>query len=183
MTTTPQLMTEDDLLRLPPDNMRHELVKGELRTMAPAGSEHGGFGMNLGGPLAVYVKQNHLGVVLLAETGFTIEKNPDTVRAPDVGFVSQNRIPPGGLPKKFFPGAPDLAVEVVSPSDTVYEVDEKVQAWLAAGTQLVWVVNPKRQTVTVNRGSQPPRILPATETLSGEDVVPGFSLPIREIFS
>src|SRR5256885_12077726 len=91
MTTTPQLMTEDDLLRLQSDNMRHELVKGELRTMAPAGSEHGGLGMKLGGKLFVHVEQNKLGVVFLAETGFTIEKNPDTVRAADVAFVSQNR--------------------------------------------------------------------------------------------
>jgi Uma2 family endonuclease len=175
-------MTADDLLRMPADHLRHELINGELTTMAPEGFEHGASIMNLGAPLAHHVKANDLGVVLGAETGFVIARSPDTVRAPDVAFVAKDRIPPGKLTPKFWPGAPDLAVEVVSPDDTVYEVDEKVKMWLDAGCRLVWVVNPKRRTVTVSPVGRPPHILVESDTLDGADVVTGFTLIVREIF-
>jgi Uma2 family endonuclease len=183
MSTSAQLMTEDDLFRLPMDHLRHELIKGELRTMAPTGGEHGAVTVNLTVPLGGYVKAKRLGRVFGAETGYTIEKNPDTVLAPDVSFLQASRIPPTGVTKKFIPGAPDLAVEVVSPGDTMNEVDAKVQDWLAAGTRLVWVVNPKPRTVTVHAAAHRPVILTEDQQLDGEDVVPGFSLPVREIFS
>src|SRR5206468_12011006 len=129
-----------------------------------------------------FVRTRQLGEVFGAETGFTIARNPDTVRAPDVAFVTSARIAAIGVTKKFFSGAPDLAVEVVSPSDTVNEVDEKVQDWLDACVRLVWVVNPKPRTVIVYARGQSPRILSESESLDGSDVVPGFRLPIRDIF-
>jgi Uma2 family endonuclease len=167
---------------MPDDHQRHELVKGELTTMAPANSEHGATVVKVTIPLGHYVMTHGLGVVFGAETGFVIERNPDTVLAPDLAFVSQSRIDAIGVPRKFWPGAPDLVVEVVSPSDTVYEVDEKAQAWLTAGSQLVWVVNAKRQSITIYRPGKNPQILFADDILSGEDVIAGFQIPIRDIF-
>jgi Uma2 family endonuclease len=122
-----------------------------------------------------------LGLVFCAGTGFILGHHPDTVRAPDIAFVSKERIPPGKLTPKFWPGAPDLAVETVSPDDTVYEVDEKVKMWLDAGCKLVWVVNPKRRTVTVHPVGKTPHILMETDRLDGGEVVPGFTFAVREI--
>jgi len=117
---------------MPDDGFRYELIQGELKQMWPAGFNHGAKGMNLAVALGQHVKANNLGIVLLAETGYKIAENPDTVRAPDISFVRRERIPAREV-TGYFPGAPDLAVEVISPSDTVYEVSEKVAEWLAAG--------------------------------------------------
>jgi Uma2 family endonuclease len=177
------LVTAEALFELPADGLRHELVKGELRTMPPAGSEHGSVGMNLAGPLNYYVKMHRLGVVFMAETGFVLSRNPDTVRAPDISFIAKAKVPASGVPKTFWPGAPDLAVEVVSPNDRVYEIDEKVEDWLEAGTSLVWVVNPRRRTVTVYRPGENPLVLDKAATLDGLDVVPGFQCRVSDIFT
>ena len=133
MSTAAQLLTADDLWRLPDDGMGHELIRGELVIMPPSGSEHGAIGMTAGGRLFVHVQANALGAVFNADTGFIIARDPDTVRAADAAFVDKKRIPSAGLPKKFFPGAPDLAVEVVSPSDLLVDFQDKVEEWLAAG--------------------------------------------------
>ncbi len=183
MSTEVRLVTAEELERLPNDHMRHELVRGELRTMPPAGGEHGVLVINLSAPLAVHVKGHKLGLVFGAETGFRIAKDPDTVRAPDIAFVRTDRIPAGGVPKSFFPGAPDLAVEIVSPGDTHDEVEEKVQEWLDAGTTQVWVVSPKRRTVTVHRSATDITILTEKDDLSGGPLLPGFSCPVSEIFA
>jgi Uma2 family endonuclease len=182
MSTVIALLTADDLWRLPKDGNCHELVKGELRTMPPAGFEHGAIGINIAIPLGQHVKANRLGIVVNSDTGFLLATNPDTVRAPDVGFVRQDRIQAMGIPKKYWPGAPDLVVEVESPSDTVFEVDDKVQEWLDAGAGLVWVVNPRKRLVTVYRPGTAPVILTTTDTLDGLQVVPGFTLPIADVF-
>jgi Uma2 family endonuclease len=175
-------MTAEELIRLPDDGMRHELVKGEHRVMTPAGYEHG----KIGGELLIYlgshVRAADLGDVLNSDTGYLIGRDPDTVRAPDVSFVSKARIPAKGRPTKFWDGPPDLAVEVVSPSDTLEEVEEKVDQWLEAGTSLVWVVNLRRKTVTVYRSRREATILSDSDELDGGEVVPGFRLPIRAIF-
>ncbi len=180
-TATP-LLTAEDLWLLPDDGMRHELVKGELRTMPPAGFEHGAVEVKITLPLAAYVLQKNLGLVVGAETGFLITQNPDTVRGPDCAFVSQERVDSLGVPKKYFPGPPDLAVEVVSPSDTVDGVEEKVEEWLSAGTRLVWVLHPRRRRVTVYRPNQKPVILTADDNLEGQDVVDGFSVRVGDLF-
>ena len=181
MTTSTRLVTADELWAMP-TNARRELVRGAVRTMAPAGFEHGAVVINISAPLAVHVKAQRLGIVLGAETGFVLQRNPDIVRGADVSFVAASRIPSMGLPVKFWEGAPDLSVEVVSPGDTVEEVEEKVDNYLAAGTRLVWVVNPKRKTVTVHRSRANPLVLRDPEILDGEDVVPGFHIRIGEIF-
>ena len=182
MSTTVQLVTADELFLMPKDGSRYELVRGELRKMSPAGSEHGAIIVNLTVLVAQHVKANNLGVCFGAETGFRLGSNPDTVRAPDLAFVSRERIPESGVPKKFWQGAPDLAVEVLSPGDTVYEVDEKVEEWLAAGTKAVWVVNPKRRSVSVYRSMTDVRRLLEGDELEGGDVVPGFRCGVAELF-
>jgi Uma2 family endonuclease len=182
MSTTIQLMTAEELLRLPRGRFRYELVKGELITMSPAGSEHGVVIMNLAAPLAQHVKANNLGVVFGAETGFKIAENPDTVLAPDIAFICRERIPESGIPKEYWRGAPDLAVEVLSPGDAPRKVEEKVAVWLSAGAKLVWTVNPKRKTVTIHRATKNASTLSENDELDGEDIVPGFRCRVSEIF-
>jgi Uma2 family endonuclease len=182
VSTATRVMTAAELEQLPGNGMRHELVRGELRTMPPAGGEHGAVVVNLTGPLSLHVRRNQLGVVLGAETGFLIATNPDTVRAPDIGFVRRERIPASGIPRSFWPGPPDLAVEIVSPGDTVYEVDDKVLDWLEAGTSVVWVVNPRRRTVIVHRSLTDIQFLTEKDELDGDPVVAGFRCRVREIF-
>lgn len=181
--TTTQLMTADELIKLPRGKARYELIKGELRTMPPAGSEHGSVAVNVTLPLGNFVKANQLGVVFAAETGYKIATDPDTVRAPDVSFIRRERIPEGGLPKNFWQGAPDLAVEVISPGDTVYEVDEQVAEWLAAGAAQVWIVNSKRRTVTIHHATGETFVLTVRDEIDGGALLPGFRLRVAEIFS
>ncbi len=153
--------------------------------MTPAGNKHGYVTMNLSGPLHRHVRENGLGRVYTAETGFKIASDPDTVRAPDAAFVSQARLDETGEVEGYWPGAPDLAVEVISPSDTHTEVVEKALAWLEAGCRMVLAVDPSRRTVTVYRALDDIRILKgeAGEALDGADVVPGFRLPVAELFA
>jgi Uma2 family endonuclease len=180
MTTTKPLITADFLLRTP-DLGRCELVCGELIQMTPAGYEHGSIIFNIGGPLWAFVSRTGLGQLSGAETGFHIAHDPDTVRAPDVAFVAAERLP-SPEPKGFFPGPPDLAVEVVSPDDRDSQVQAKVQNWLDAGCRVVWLVDPRRQTVQVFQSRSDARVLGLSDTLSGEPLLPGFSLAVAEIF-
>jgi Uma2 family endonuclease len=182
MTTTQTNLTADDLWRMPDDGMRHELIRGELTMMTPAGGGHGKIAMRLGSRLERHVEAKHLGEVVAAETGFIIARNPDTLRAPDAAFISKEHVPAGGLPDGFIPLAPDIAVEVMSPSDSVLDVEEKIEQWLTAGTAMVWVVNPRGRMVTVHRSGRDPRILRGDDRLEGEDVCPGFSVKISELF-
>ena len=184
MSVRGRTMTSDELFRLPRGRgYRYELVKGELRQMTPAGFDHGVVIMNLAIPLGQHVKSRDLGVVCGAETGFKLERDPDTVRAPDIAFVRRDRLPASGRPTGFWEGAPDLAVEVLSPSDTALEVEEKVRSWLAAGASAVWVVNPKNRTVTIHGSGTASRPLSGRDSLDGEDVVPGFWLQVGDIFA
>jgi Uma2 family endonuclease len=126
--------------------------------------------------------EHRLGEVFEGETGFLLAREPDTVRAPDIAFVAAERIATAERQKGFWVGAPDLAVEVVSPGDTQREIDEKVMAWLDAGARLVWVVNPTWRTVTIYRSRRKIRVLTEDDELSGEDVVPGFRCPVGAVF-
>lgn len=175
-------MTAEELFRLPDDNCRYALLRGELQRMAAAGFRYGAVIMNVAVPLGHYVKALGLGVMCGAETGFVLARDPDTVLAPDVAFVRRERIPASGLPATFWEGPPDLAVEVTSPGDTRREVADKAASWLAAGTRLVWVVDPERLLVEIHEPDSPPRRLEGADVLDGEPLFPGFRLPITDIF-
>ncbi len=168
---------------MPDDGFRYELVKGELQRMSPTGDEHGSVTMELAASLHQHVKQNNLGRVYAAETGFKLEGDPDTVRAPDIAFVSMERIQASGKIQGYRGGSPNLAVEVLSPGNTKREMSEKVKDYFAAGARLVWIVNPKSQTVTVYRSLTDIDVLTETDTLEGGEVVPGFQIPVAEIFA
>lgn len=179
----PDAVTADELLRMPRGRVRRELVRGVLREMTPAGYEHGWIAMRIGSLLDRYVRENDLGVALAAETGFRLESDPDTVRAPDVAFVRRDRAANVVEGSSYFRGAPDLAVEVVSPGDSFSEVEEKVFDWLDAGCRMVVVVNPRKRTTTVFRSRSEIVVLTESDELDGGDVVPGWRLPVRGIFT
>ncbi len=182
MSTKLHSMTAADLLRLSGEGHRYELIRGELRQMAPAGPRHGRLAMRIAAHLFQHVETHNLGAVYAAETGFQLTQDPDTVRAPDVAFVCQERCEAVGETEGYWPGAPDLAVEVISPSDRYADVEEKVAGWLDAGSRLVIVVNPRQRSVTVYRFPTDIIRLTEADTLEGGDVIPGWQLPIREVF-
>lgn len=183
MTTEVRVVTAEELLRMPDDGFRYELVRGELRKMSPAGHTHGRVAMRFGSRLDHYVDAHDLGVVYAAETGFLIDRDPDTVRAPDVAFVRRDRLELADRSRGYFPEAPDLAVEVISPGDTYSEVEEKAMAWLAAGTRMVLVVDPRRRTVTRYRSFGDITILTEADIIDGEDVVPGWTIRVADLFA
>ena len=180
--TTQVKTTADELLRFPRGKNRYELIRGELKTMAPAGNEHGSLAAIVTGLLLVHVRTHKLGKVYAAETGFKLASNPDTVRAPDAAFISQKRLDEVGPVQGYWPGAPDLAVEVVSPNDLYTEVSDKVAEWLEAGFGMVVVVNPRNQQVVVYLSPTEVKVLGVDDTLDGGEVVPGWQLPIGELF-
>ena len=139
--------------------------------------------MNVAVILATYVKANKLGDVLAAETGYKLADSPDTVLAPDGPFVNRARIEERGRTRKFWEVAPNLAVEVMSPDDSVQKTNEKAQGWSAAGASLLWVVNPCNRDVGVHQSSEDVITLTENDTLEGGNVVPGFSCAVAEIFS
>lgn len=181
MVTTPQNVTAEQLLATPGLG-RCELVRGELIMMTPEGFEHGCIAAALCSRLSVFVRQEKLGLVTGAKTGFQIRRDPDTVRAPDVGFVRAERVPPTRT-RGFFQGPPDLAVEVLSPDDRASEVLAKVNDWLAAGCLAVWVVDPAKRAVSVYRKEAQTITWGTADELSGGDLLPGFRLPVGEIFA
>lgn len=181
-SVTEKLTTAEELLRLPRGNFRYELVEGELKKMSPTGQEHGRITVRLTVPLAQHVQDHRLGEVYAAETGFKLKSNPDTVRAADIAFVRQNRLDLIGKTEGYWPGAPDLIVEVTSPSDRVSQVEKKVMEWLEFGSGLVWVVSPKLRTVTVYRSLTDIVVLTERDNLDGSDVIPGFQISIAKIF-
>ena len=175
-----EIYTAEELLDTP--NLgRCELVSGELITMSPTGFEHGVIAGRVYGYLFIFVQQNQLGLVTAAETGFQIGHDPDTVRAPDVGFIRAERVPLVRT-RGFFQGAPDLAVEVVSPSDRAGDLLAKVRDWLSAGCRSVWVVDPTSQTISIYRGAHEPAMLTSADVLADELVLPDFRLPVTQIF-
>jgi Uma2 family endonuclease len=180
MATVQETMTAEQLLASPSLG-RCELVRGELVMMSPAGFEHGVIAGEVYGHLFNFVKQNQLGVVTAAETGFKISQDPDTVRAPDVGFIRTDRVPQIRT-RGYFVGPPDLAVEVVSPDDRAGEVLAKVQDWLTAGCRAVWVVDPTSQTISVYRASRETALLTLGDAVTDEELLPGFRLAVGDVF-
>ena len=182
MVTTTRPVTAEELLVMPDDGFRYELVRGELRKMAPAGYDHGRIAGAIAIRLGMYAIEGGLGEVCVAEPGFRLESDPDHIRAPDASFVRRERAEAARGTPGFFPGAPDIAVEVISPSDSYTEVEEKVADWLDAGTLAVIVVDPRRRTAKVHRSPTEVVVLTEEDVLAVEDVVPGWQMSIKDIF-
>jgi Uma2 family endonuclease len=176
---TRRVWTDEEIMALPKDGNRYELVDGELTT-SPAGARHGDINVLLASRLAVFVNERKSGRVLDSSTGFRMTRG--NIRCPDVSFVSRERIIAlGALPRGFFEGAPDLAIEVLSPSDTMDSLRTRLVDYFESGCRLAWVVNPDEKSALVYRSPQPERLLKGTDSLDGEDVVPGFSLSLSEL--
>lgn len=183
MTAT-KLVTAEELERMPDDGFRYDLIAGELIKQMPAGLEHGALAAVIAWILNNFVIPRELGLVVGAETGFLLARNPDHVLGPDVAFIRADRLPSSEEAwKKYLPLPPDLAVEIVSPSDRAKTIRDKVIDYLDHGVRLLWVVHPTRRTVTVWTAERITRVLREDEELDGGDVLPGFSVRVGEIFS
>lgn len=177
-----QVLTAEQLAALPDDGRRYELVDGVLHMMSPAGGQHGRVAATLLYLIMRHVRQESLGVTFAAETGFLLRRDPDTVRAPDVAFVSHERIEDWSNHPGFLPLAPDLVAEVVSPSDRLSEVEGKARDWLQAGVRLVLVVDPQSASILVYRSDG--QIQSFSDGLIDlRDVVAGFQLDVDEVFA
>jgi len=150
--------------------------------MSPASGRHGAIAMTIGALLYTHVKAHKLGKTYAAETGVYLQHNPDTVRAPDAMFISNEREAQITDPIKFIDVAPDLAVEVLSPNDTWTEVETKIDEYFLAGVRLIWVIDPKQEIVAVYHPNGERTRLTKSDTLTGSNVLPGFSVAITEIF-
>jgi Uma2 family endonuclease len=160
---------------------RTELVKGEIVHMSPTGFAHGYIETNFSASLKAFVKQQKAGHVLSGEVGIYTHRNPDTVRAADVAFVSNERMAQVKS-KSYLDVAPELVVEVLSPDDSWGELMDKLEEYFAIGVKVVWVADPRKKRVYVHRGITDARQLNVGDTLTGEDVLPGFSVPVAELF-
>lgn len=181
MATQVRTMTADELLAMPNDGIRRELVSGELREMTPVGRPHARAVQRINRSLDAPVLRNGLGEVY-GEYGYVLESEPVTVRAPDLSFVRSDRLGESS-DHGYFVGVPDLAVEVVSPNDLLSEVRAKVKEYLEAGAGMVVVADPQNRDAMVFRPGRPPLELSEDDVLEGGDVVPGWTLPVREIFA
>ena len=180
--TASELLTADDLLRLYSDGVRGELIRGALSETMPAGLRHGQIVMNLAILLGVFVKPKKLGVLAGSDSGVWLERDPDTVREPDVAFFSAEKISPDADIPGYAEVAPDLVVEIVSPTDRLSAVNDKALMWLRYGVRIVWVVRPEERLIDVHRDGHPVVTLDESAALDGHDVLPGFSCAVREVF-
>jgi len=176
------LLTADDFFRIYSGKEgNYELVKGKVIETPLPGWVHGATAVNMAIALVTFVRQHDLGRVVV-ETGYRLERQPDTVRGPDVSFVTRERLPQGGLPRAFFMGAPDLAVEIVSPSDSAGDLETKVAEYLVSGTRSVWVVYPDSRRVQVHHPGGAAQTYGEDSTIEEPELLPGFSLSLNEIF-
>lgn len=176
-------ITADQLLEMYGKGMRGELIRGVFCPTMAAGMKHGEIVTNLVMLLGAEIKPNRLGRMMASDSGVKIESNPDTVREPDIAYFSIERLPLDMDVPGYAEIAPDLVVEVVSPSDSVRETAGKANMWLNAGVQLVWVVWPETQMVEIYRPGQPVATLGENDTLTAEDILPQFSVPVSDVFS
>lgn len=177
-----ELLTAQELERLHIPDKRSELVRGQLVVREPAGGRHGVVAGEMFYRIRQFIEGRNLGVAFAAETGFTLARNPDTVRAPDAGFITTARVPTP-MPRGFPALAPDLAVEVLSPGDRPGEVLAKVADWLQAGTRLVWVIDPERRVARVYRADGSESLLDESGAIGGEDLLPGLSISLSDLLN
>jgi Uma2 family endonuclease len=183
MATTEKLLTAEEFERLPDDGKRYELIDGELREMAPTVNWHGEVEINLGSLLNVHVRAHGLGRVSCGEVLYIVRRNPDRVRAADIAILHQARVPSLEARQHILEVIPDLVVEILSKSDTIEEISDKIDDWLGAGVQMLWIVDPFRRTVTIYQPGCDPMLLGAHGVLEGDPVVLGFRCPVAEIFA
>ncbi len=183
MTTAKKLLTADDLLAMPDNGMRRELIRGELFEMPPAGDDHGFVGEEISWRVGTHIRQRRLGRGRMAETGFWIERQPDTVRAPDYAYISYERMSQRPQGRSFSEVIPDLVIEVVSPSDSARYVADKIRMWLDAGVRLALAVYPSTQEIVANHDDGRVERFGVEDTLTCEPVLPGFSCPVADIFT
>ncbi|MCA1594537.1 MAG: Uma2 family endonuclease [Acidobacteria bacterium] len=187
MSATTHLITADEFLTMPQldkgGDLRSELIRGELKAMSPTGGIHGIISLWLGALILNHVTANKLGRAFGAETGFLVEQDPDTVLGADVAYVSKERMKSVKNIEKYIPFAPDIAVEVLSPGNTALEMDEKVALYFSAGARAVWIVNPRRKTISVYDSPLDLRILGEKDTLDAGKILPGFKLALAELFA
>jgi Uma2 family endonuclease len=180
-TAEDRLLTAEDLYDLPDDDQRQELVEGRVVSEPPDGAPHGFSVIRLGGHLERFASKAKAGAVF-TNVGFILARDPDTVRGPDVAFVGKERLGPSGVTGWYISGAPDLAVEVLSPSNRTGEIRGKVAEYLEAGAKLVWVIDPASRSATTYRHLLKPLRLGPDDALDGEDVLPGFRLLLADLF-
>lgn len=174
--------TAAQLARMPDDDFRYELDDGELIRMPPPGEEHGRLDARLHGRLFQHAEKHGLGTTY-ANTGFLLQRNPDVVRAPDIAFVRKERLPVAVDRRSgYILGAPDLAVEIQPPSQSPADLQKKVQQYLAAGAQAVWVIRPRKREAAIHRRSGEPVTVAAGQFLEAPDLLPGLRIPLTEIF-
>ena len=182
LTTASDLLTADDLLRLSADGVRGELIRGALSETMPAGLRHGQIAGRLTVRLGSFIESRNLGVYAASDSGVWLERDPDTVREPDVAFFSSEKSPPDERVTGYAEVAPDLVVEIVSPTDRLSAVNDKALMWLRYGARLVWVVRPEERLIDVHRDGHPVVTLDESAAIDGHDVLPGFSCAVREVF-
>lgn len=180
MATMLKLMTAEELLLLPDDGMQRELIRGVLTEDMPPGDEHGVLVAHIAWLLTNYSYENGRGRVRAGDSGFVLEHDPDTVRGPDVAWVSFDRLPTPVV--GYADLAPDLVVEVKSPSNSYREMADRALMWLSHGTRMAVVADPARITLSVYRPGQPPLVLGEFDVFDGGDVLPGFSEPVWRFF-
>ena len=181
-TTATKLLTADDLLQLHCEGVHGELIRGVLHETMPPGIDHGKINAKLTARLVLFVEDHRLGEVTTGDAGVWIERDPDTVRGPDIAFFSPERMAPGVSIPGYSRTRPDLVVEIVSPNDKAHEVYDKARMWLSHGVRLVWVVYPDTRTVEVHQPQQPVEVIDESSQLDGADVLPGFTCPLGDIF-
>ena len=181
-TTEVRLLTAADLLRLYSEGVRGELIRGVLCETMATGIEHGAIVMRLGAALFGAVEPRQLGTLVASDSGVWLERDPDTVREPDIAFFSTERMPLNTRITGYAEVAPDLVVEVVSPSDGRREVYDKAHMWLNHGVRLVWVVQPEMRSIDVYRSGEAVTTLGDEDALDGLDVLPGFACEVSAVF-
>ena len=183
MTTIKQgLLTADDLLEMYSQGIKGELIRGALHKTVAAGGLHGDIAGALGGEIRAYVRPRRMGRVGGTDTGILLERNPDTVREPDIYYISADKLPLDIQVSGYFDVVPDMVAEIFSPNDRPRDFDAKIQMWLDFGVRLVLAIYPQTRTIIARQPGRPPVTLGYNDTLDGGDVIPGFQCPMRDIF-